>query len=128
MESNPAHNIEISQLIDQKKLSSLQITVIILSALVVWLDGYHIQSMALIVPSLSAQWSVKSSGFSLVLASALLGIAIGGAFLAPLGDRFGRRILLISSMAFVGLASIGTSFANNTMQLLVWRFLTGLAL
>ena len=128
MESNHAHSIEISQLIDQRNLSSLQITVMILSALVVWLDGYHIQSMALIVPSLSAQWSIKSSGFSLVLASALFGIAIGGAFLAPLGDRFGRRILLISSMAFLGLASIGTSFSENTTQLIVWRFLTGLAL
>jgi AAHS family 4-hydroxybenzoate transporter-like MFS transporter len=84
--------------------------------------------MALIVPALSAQWSIKSTDFSLVLASALFGIAIGGAFLAPLGDRFGRRILLISSMAFLGLASIGTSFAGSTTQLLVWRFLTGLAL
>jgi AAHS family 4-hydroxybenzoate transporter-like MFS transporter len=120
--------MEIGQLIDQRNLSSLQITVMILSALVVWLDGYHIQSMALIVPALSAQWSTKSSDFSLVLASALFGIAIGGAFLAPLGDRFGRRILLISSMAFLGLASIATSFASNTTQLLVWRFLTGLAL
>ncbi|MBN1567094.1 MAG: aromatic acid/H+ symport family MFS transporter [Acidobacteria bacterium] len=128
MASNPAPNIEISQLIDERKLSSLQITVIILSALVVWLDGYHIQSMALIVPTLSAQWSIKSADFSLVLTSALLGIAIGGAFLAPLGDRFGRRILLISSTAFLGLASIGTSFAGNPMQLLIWRFLTGLAL
>lgn len=128
MESNPAHNMEISQLIDQRNLSSLQITVMIMSALVVWLDGYHIQSMALIVPALSAQWSIKSADFSLVLASALIGIAIGGAFLAPLGDRFGRRILLIASMAFLGLASIGTSFANSTMQLIIWRFLTGLAL
>lgn len=128
MEANSSQALEISQLIDQRKLSSLQITVIILSALVVWLDGYHIQSMALIVPELSAQWAVKSSGFSMVLASALFGIAIGGAFLAPLGDRFGRRILLIVSMVFLGLASIGTSFATNTLQLLIWRFLTGLAL
>jgi AAHS family 4-hydroxybenzoate transporter-like MFS transporter len=128
VKSDPVHKIEISQLIDQRTLSSLQITVMILSALVVWLDGYHIQSMALIVPALSAQWSIKSTDFSLVLASALFGIAIGGAFLAPLGDRFGRRILLISSMAFLGLASIGTSFAGSTTQLLVWRFLTGLAL
>jgi len=52
----------------------------ILSALVVWLDGYHIQSMALIVPTLSVQWSIKSSDFSLVLASALFGIAIGEPF------------------------------------------------
>lgn len=128
MEANSSQAQEISQLIDQRKLSSLQITVIILSALVVWLDGYHIQSMALIVPALSAQWAVQSSGFSMVLASALFGIAIGGAFLAPLGDRFGRRIVLILSMVFLGLASIGTSFASNTLQLLIWRFLTGLAL
>ena len=128
MEANSSQAQEISQLIDQRKLSSLQITVIILSALVVWLDGYHIQSMALIVPALSAQWAVQSSGFSMVLASALFGIAIGGALLAPLGDRFGRRIVLIVSMVFLGLASIGTSFAGNTLQLLIWRFLTGLAL
>ena len=56
MEANSSQALEISQLIDQRKLSSLQITVIVLSALVVWLDGYHIQSMALIVPALSAQW------------------------------------------------------------------------
>ncbi|MDI9506058.1 MAG: MFS transporter [Bacillota bacterium] len=128
MEANSARTLEISQLIDQRKLSSLQITVIVLSALVVWLDGYHIQSMALIVPALSAQWGVESSGFSMVLASALLGIAIGGAFLAPLGDRFGRRILLIVSTVLLGLMSIGTSFASNTLQLLIWRFLTGLML
>jgi MFS transporter, AAHS family, 4-hydroxybenzoate transporter len=128
MKSNPVQNIEIGELIDQRSLSPLQITVLILSTLVVWLDGYHIQSMALIVPTLSAQWSIKSADFSLVLTSALFGIAIGGAFLAPLGDRFGRRILLISSMAFLGLASIGTSFSGNTMQLIIWRFLTGLAL
>jgi hypothetical protein len=48
----------ISRLIDQRNLSSLQITARILSALVVWLDGYHIQSMALIVPALSTQWSI----------------------------------------------------------------------
>lgn len=100
----------------------------VLSALVVWLDGYHIQTMALVVPALSSQWSIKSEDFKLVLASALIGIAVGGAFIAPLGDRFGRRILLITTMAVVGLASIGTGYAANMTQLFAWRFLTGLGL
>jgi AAHS family 4-hydroxybenzoate transporter-like MFS transporter len=100
----------------------------VLSALVVWLDGYHIQTMALVVPALSSQWSIKSEDFKLVLASALIGIAVGGAFIAPLGDRFGRRILLITTMAIVGLASIGTGYAANMTQLFAWRFLTGLGL
>ncbi len=120
--------IEISQLIDQRKLSSLQVIVMVLSALVVWLDGYHIQTMALVVPSISSQWAVNSSDFKLVLASALIGIALGGAFIGPLGDRFGRRIMVITSMAIVGLASIGTGYATSMTQLFVWRFLTGLGL
>lgn len=120
--------IEIGQLIDQRSLSSLQIIVIVMSALVVWLDGYHIQSMALVVPTLSSQWHIKSTDFSLVLASALVGIALGGAFFAPLGDRWGRRALLIASMAVVGLSSIGTGYASGITNLVIWRFLTGLGL
>ena len=128
VEPKSGTKIEISQLIDQRSLSSLQIVVMVLSALVVWLDGYHIQSMALVVPTLSAQWSIKSTDFSLVLASALIGIALGGAFIGPLGDRWGRRPLLIYTMAVVGLASIGTGYAASMTQLILWRFLTGLGL
>jgi MFS transporter, AAHS family, 4-hydroxybenzoate transporter len=128
VESTSGIKIEISQLIDQRKLSSLQIVVMVLSALVVWLDGYHIQTMALVVPSLSSQWSVNSTDFKLVLAAALIGIALGGALIGPLGDRWGRRVLLISTMAVVGLASIGTGYATNMTQLFIWRFLTGVGL
>jgi AAHS family 4-hydroxybenzoate transporter-like MFS transporter len=128
MEPGANSKIEIGELIDQRKLSGLQITVIIMSALVVWLDGYQIQSMALVVPVLASEWSVKSSDFSLVLASALAGIALGGAFLGPLGDRRGRRTLLIASMAIVGFSSIATGYATGMTQLVIWRFLTGLGL
>jgi MFS transporter, AAHS family, 4-hydroxybenzoate transporter len=128
LESESLPNIEIGQLIDQRSLSGLQIIVIVMSALVVWLDGYHIQSMSLVVPDLALQWSLRSSDFSLVLTSALVGIALGGAFIGSLGDRWGRRTLLIASMAVVGLSSIGTGYATGTKQLIIWRFLTGLGL
>jgi len=59
---------------------------------------------------------------------ALIGIALGGAFFGPLGDRFGRRILLVTTMVVVGLASIGTGYATSMTQLFIWRFLTGLGL
>ena len=55
MKSQIAEKIEISQLIDGRRLSSLQILVMVMSALVVWLDGYHIQSMALVVPMIAKE-------------------------------------------------------------------------
>jgi len=100
----------------------------ILSFLIVWLDGYHIQSMSLVVPTLSAEWSVKATDFKLVVSSALIGILAGSAFIASLGDRWGRRKILIISMIIIGFSSIGTGFATGMTHLVIWRFLTGLGL
>ena len=128
MTSQPSPKIEIGQLIDERPLRPLQIIVMVLGFLVVWLDGYHIQSMALVVPTLSEQWSVKATDFKLVVSSALIGILLGSAFIASLGDRWGRRRILILSMIIIGVSSIGTGFAAGMTHLVIWRFVTGLGL
>ena len=128
MKSQTDEKIEISQLIDERPLSPLQILVMILSFLVVWLDGYHIQSMALVVPTLSTEWHVMKTDFDWVVSSALIGILLGSAFIASLGDRWGRRKILILSMVIIGGSSIGTGFSTQMIHLIIWRFLTGLGL
>jgi MFS transporter, AAHS family, 4-hydroxybenzoate transporter len=126
--SQTTSKIEIGQLIDERKLSSLQILVIVLSFLVVWLDGYHIQSMSLVVPTIAKEWHVKPTDFKLVNAAALIGILLGSATIASMGDRWGRRKILIISMIIVGISSIFTGYSNNMAGLVIWRFLTGLGL
>jgi AAHS family 4-hydroxybenzoate transporter-like MFS transporter len=128
MKSQPSPKIEIGQLIDERPLRPLQIIVMVLSFLVVWLDGYHIQSMGLVVPTLSAEWHIKASNFQLVVSSALIGILLGSAFIASLGDRWGRRKILIVSMVIIGVSSIGTGLGNGITHLVIWRFITGLGL
>ena len=128
MKSQPSPKIEIGQLIDERPLRPIQIIVMILSFLIVWLDGYHIQSMALVVSSISAEWSVKTTDFKLVLSSALIGILVGSATIASLGDRWGRRKILMVSMVIIGISSIGTGFATGMAHLVFWRFVTGLGL
>ena len=55
--------------------------VMILSFLIVWLDGYHIQSMALVVPTLSTEWSVKATDFKLVVSQPLSAFYLGAPLL-----------------------------------------------
>jgi len=128
VKSETQTRVEIGQLIDERPLSLLQILVMVMSFLVVWLDGYHIQSMSLVVPTLAAEWSVKSTDFKLVVSSALIGILLGSAFIASLGDSWGRRKILIISMVIIGISSIGTGYSTTMMHLVIWRFLTGLGL
>jgi AAHS family 4-hydroxybenzoate transporter-like MFS transporter len=45
-----------------------------------------------------------------------------------MGDRLGRRSVLVISMAVIGISSIGTGYASGMTQLVIWRFFTGLGL
>jgi MFS transporter, AAHS family, 4-hydroxybenzoate transporter len=120
--------VDLSRLLDERAISPLQALVAALSGLIMLVDGYDIQVMALAVPSIAQQWSIAPSHFGLALSAALLGLSVGAAFIAPLGDRLGRRTLLIGAMAAVGATTMATSTAASPMQFVVWRFATGVGL
>jgi AAHS family 4-hydroxybenzoate transporter-like MFS transporter len=120
--------VDVRQLIDERPLAPLQKLIIVLCGLVVLLDGYDIQTMALAVPSLATQWGILPSKFGLALSASLIGLMVGAGLLAPLGDKYGRRPLLIGGMALLGVASLGTIFSTIPAHLVFWRFVTGLGL
>ena len=120
--------IGLSELIDRRPLSAIQMWVAALCAAALFVDGYDIQVMALAVPSLSQAWSLPPSSFGYALAAVGLGIMFGSAILGPLGDRFGRRTLLVVTMTFVGLMTGCTALASTPAQFVGWRFATGVAL
>jgi MFS transporter, AAHS family, 4-hydroxybenzoate transporter len=109
-------------------LSALQIRIFLLCALIVLLDGYDLQAMGLAVPALGRQWHLTPSAFTLAQSASLLGLGLGSAFIAPLGDRLGRRPLLLAGLAIILLTSLGAATATSPGQLAVWRLLVGLGL
>ena len=120
--------VDLSRLLDERSLTALQILVAVLSALIMFVDGYDVQVMALAVPLVAREWSLTTPHFSLALSAVLLGISVGAMFIAPLGDRVGRRTLLILAMAVIGLATTLTSTAASPWQFVLWRLLTGIGL
>jgi MFS transporter, AAHS family, 4-hydroxybenzoate transporter len=109
-------------------LSALQIRIFLLCALIVLLDGYDLQAMALAVPALGQQWHLAPSAFTLAQSASLLGLGLGSAFIAPWGDRLGRRPLLLAGLAILLVTSVGAATATGPGQLAVWRLLVGLGL
>ncbi len=120
--------IDVGELIDDSPLSAPRLRIVVLCALVVLFDGYDIQTMALAVPSLTEAWALEPASFSLALSASVFGMLAGTALVAPAGDRFGRRPVLIAGMVLVGLASVATAFSSTPAQLFLWRLLTGIGL
>ncbi|HSI56141.1 MAG TPA: MFS transporter [Ideonella sp.] len=120
--------LDVGSLIDSRPMSRLQVMVAVLCALAVFFDGYDIQVMALAVPALAREWGLPPSSFGPALAAVVVGLTLGAAVLAPLGDRFGRRTLLILSLLLIGVTTACTALATSPWQFTAWRFLTGIGL
>lgn len=92
------------------------------------IDGYDINSMALAVPRLEEPLGIPAADFGLVLSAILFGLGAGAALIAPLGDRFGRRPLIVCGCLAVALATLGTASSDTLGEFFIWRFITGLGL
>ena len=57
-----------------------------------------------------------------------VGILFGALLSGPLGDRFGRKPLLIISVGFIGLFSVLSAFTWSIPSITAMRFLTGLGI
>lgn len=105
-----------------------RVVALVLLAGVFVMEGYDLNAMALAVPRLEGALGLVPTAFGLVFTALLVGIGVGGAVLAPFGDRFGRRALIVAGCAATGLFTLATTTATTVTEFLVWRALTGLAL
>ena len=96
--------------------------------MVMLIDGYDLAALPLALPYLVGDMGVEPSAFSGALSAVLLGLGVGALLIGPLGDRFGRRMLIVSSLIMIGVATVGTGFSASITDFTLWRFLTGVAL
>jgi AAHS family 4-hydroxybenzoate transporter-like MFS transporter len=108
--------------------STRRIVALVLLGGVFVMEGFDIAAMSLAVPRLEGALGLAPASFGWVFTALLIGLGVGGALIAPLGDRFGRRALIVAGCLATGLATLGTASASSIAEFLLWRLATGLAL
>ena len=78
-------------------------------------------------PDIELEFGISRAVLSQSLAVYLLAFAISTLFWGPLADRFGRRLVILSSMILYTLASIACALADNAGGFLLLRVVQGLA-
>jgi MFS transporter, AAHS family, 4-hydroxybenzoate transporter len=114
--------------LENQRIGGLQLRVAALCTLVQVCDGYDINSIAWSVPSLIKIWHLPPPAFTTAFLWSSIGIMVGALGAGPIGDRLGRRPLLIASILIFGLASLASAFAPSLLFLTVTRFFTGLGI
>mmetsp|Transcript_97772 Transcript_97772/g.154071 ORF Transcript_97772/g.154071 Transcript_97772/m.154071 type:complete len:211 (+) Transcript_97772:37-669(+) len=88
-------------------------------------DGSELLLISAVTQSLAADWSLTPFERGLVVTIVFIGVLVGNVICGPLGDRYGRRGLIISSYLGVFVFSILSSFAESYRTLCIFRVLVG---
>ena len=114
--------------LENQRLGGLQIRVAALCTLVQICDGYDINSIGVAVPQLTHLWNLPGPAFTQAFLWSSIGIMVGALSAGPIGDRFGRKPVLLGSLTIFGLASIASGLAGSLLVLSVTRFFTGIGI
>jgi AAHS family 4-hydroxybenzoate transporter-like MFS transporter len=114
--------------LENQRIGPLQIRVAILCTLIQVCDGYDINSVAWAVPKLIDTWHLPPPAFTSAFLWSSIGILVGALSAGPIGDRVGRKPLLLASLTIFGLASLASAFSETVPFMAVTRFFTGLGI
>jgi AAHS family 4-hydroxybenzoate transporter-like MFS transporter len=119
---------QIEKLVDDQKLGAFNFKLLVLSFLAMFGDGFDISALASAAPELRRAWGVAPQDFSIALSASQFGVLFGAPLLGYFGDRFGRRIAIITGCLIFGFGTLATVWATNLDQMTVLRFITGIGI
>lgn len=117
--------------IDEGPVVPLMWLVVSLGFLLNLADGIDVVAMSVTAPSVAGAWGLDRAALGPLFSSALFGMAIGAAGLAPLSDQLGRRRLLVAAMFVVGLSMLAVNWITSAASVTVFailRFISGLGI
>src|SRR5258706_9496408 len=120
--------VDLISLIDNERLSRLQLAIAAMLATLMALEGFDMQAMAFAAPQIIKEWGVSRAAMGPVLSASLLGYLVGALTLAAAGDRLGRKKIIVSGTLIFALFTLATAYAPSLSALLVLRFVAGLGL
>lgn len=117
--------VDVCAVIDRRSLGRLQKLMLVLGFCIIALEGFDLAVMGFIVPVLRQQWHLSHRALGSALSAAQFGLVFGALIAGPLADRFGRKTVLLCSVAGFGACTLLTATAGGLPMLTIFRFLTG---
>jgi AAHS family 4-hydroxybenzoate transporter-like MFS transporter len=126
--TNMQQTFQVNEFVDGQKLGRFNFLLLVWSFLTMFADGFDLNSLGFAAPDLTRMWGVERSAMGPVLSANLLGIFIGAPALGWLGDRYGRRPLIIAGTLLYGVMTLLMAFSTTMEQMMVLRFIAGIGI
>jgi MFS transporter, AAHS family, 4-hydroxybenzoate transporter len=109
-------------------LNAAERRILVICFLTAMVDGFDTLILAFIAPLVGKAFGMSPAEIGKLFAINFVGAVIGGLGFGPLADRFGRRTMLLVSLALAVVFTLLCSLAGSPRELMTLRFLAGLGL
>lgn len=126
--STEKERIKVSYRLERLPNSSYHVFLTSLLIVAWFIESIDLGGMGYLLPVLGKHFNLSPSMMGLVASISFAGMFVGSIFSGSLSDKFGRKTMLITAMAFWGTAGALLSVAWSIESLLAFRFLLGVGL
>jgi len=123
-----APSLPAEVLMNQRAAGAIHRRIVAL-AFAAWIfDFYDLVLYSFLLVPVARELHLTPAESSLALGTSLLMTAVGGVIFGFLGDRFGRKPMIVATVAIYGVGSALCGFSNTLPQLMVFRSIAGLGI
>jgi MFS transporter, AAHS family, 4-hydroxybenzoate transporter len=126
--STAVRTVDVSAIINDRRLSRFNYDLIVLSWLITAFDGFDMMMVSFTAPFMRDEFGLSKTMLGYVFSAGLVGMMLGGFFFSFLADRIGRRPTIVVAAFAFGILTASTAFAGSYRALLALRFVDGFAI
>ncbi|MGF6509038.1 AAHS family 4-hydroxybenzoate transporter-like MFS transporter [Paraburkholderia sp. 32] len=128
MIENILGRVDVDKMIEGAKFQGLLIAVSICLFFTLLIDGMDFTTLGYLMPVVAKHFGASRSLVTLALSVSPIGGACGGFIGGSLGDRWGRRRALITSVILFGSATVAISAAPSMQAIIALRLIASVGL
>lgn len=124
----PAPHIAVRDLIDRNPIGRYQRRTLLLCFLCIAVDGLEVTVVGFLSAALKDDWGIGTAQLAPAVTAGLIGLGVGALLGGPLGDRFGRRTVIVWAIGIFTVTTLSTAVAGGVLTFSCLRLLTGIGL
>jgi MFS transporter, AAHS family, 4-hydroxybenzoate transporter len=120
--------IELSELIEGQRFGRFAFLLMVWCSVTMFVEGFEMQMVGYAAPAMIKALHVSKASFGSIFGAGNFGYLLGALLLSSLGDRFGRRRLIIAGVFLFSSFTLAGSYGTTLLELSALRFIAGIGL